>query len=127
MCLPCFIYAYVIKRDSQVLVKGLSYDKKNWFLLPKDQRDIEIHPEICKYAGLKKLVTAKKVGRCINVRITKLVRSIYENNGKLVWNGKLLERDDNLKENSILNLVQEEEQERTLEQANENLGKVCIY
>lgn len=28
MCVPCFIYAYVIKRDSKVLVKGLSYDKK---------------------------------------------------------------------------------------------------
>lgn len=104
-----FIYAFTIKRLDQILIKGLSFDKRNWYLMPEALRPLRLHKELCKYINEEELIQCKKVGRSSKVRFTKAIQAIYSKNGEFAIDGILLKKDDNLKDDSILNALAEED------------------
>lgn len=76
-----YIYACTIKRDNDILIKGLSFDKVNWYLMPRELRLLRKHDELLKYIKLEDLLQCNKVDRSSQVRLTKAIRQIYCPNG----------------------------------------------
>lgn len=107
------LFAYLVKREEDLLIKGLSFDKKNWFLMPKQFRSYKFHPQMSVYLQVKECLRQKKVGRAQKVRVTQTIKSLYiNNNDQLQFNGVLLEKDNCLKQDSIM-----EDIKRDLEEA----------
>lgn len=93
----------LIKRDNDLLIKGLSFDRKNWFKLPKDVRSIEFHPIIAKYKSIKACLKQSKIDRLPAIRITKEIRSTYLNEKEeFFFNNELLEYDNTITEDSTV-------------------------
>lgn len=99
-------FCFLIKRDGDLLIKGVSFDKRAWFLFPKDKRHVSFHSELTKYFSVSKCLKQKRVNRHPGIRITNSIKSIYLNdNNQFVFEGKLLDQDDHLTENSIINEI----------------------
>jgi hypothetical protein len=88
--------------SKKVYIKGLSFDKLSWFLLPESTNQIDDHPKIKTY--ISKLQTLKPNGtRTSKILITNTIKSIYLNDEmQFVFNGKLLELENNQLEESIV-------------------------
>lgn len=100
-----YIYAFIIKRDGEILIKGLSFDKTSWFLMPKELRPLRLHTELTKYIKERELLVCRKVGRSAQVRLTKAIKGTYCKNNEFAIDGKMLPKDDNLKQDSIVNAL----------------------
>lgn len=108
--IPHEIFRCLIKRDGVLLIKGLSLDKKEWYLIPKEYRSVDYHPELAKYHGIKSALKQKKVNRASGVRVTKEINSIYLNEKQqFMFNIALLTKDNNLTNDSIVNQLKESE------------------
>lgn len=102
-------YCFIIKRDNQILVKGLSKDKISWYLLPMDKRTTNFHPHLLKYFNEGKCLKQIRCRRNRTIRLTKETRSTYLNDDmECVFEGNLLEKDDNLQEDSIYQQLNDE-------------------
>lgn len=106
MALNKEFYAFITKREGDIIVKGMSFDKSTWYLIPNNKRSIDYHPLILKYFNYKKCVNQSKVHRTPTVRLTKEIRQTYlDDNDKFVFDGQRLEVDNNLKNDSIVNEI----------------------
>lgn len=104
----CIFYCYLIKRNGELFIKGLSFDKINWFLFKHEHRSIDFHPELQKYFSVTECLKARKVNRTPHIRLTKAIKSIYFKDNKFCFNKELLEQDNKLKEDSILNQLNQQ-------------------
>lgn len=87
-------YAYVENIGDQIVVRGLSWNKKNWFSIPDDQSNIRFHPEI-----QKRVITFEALKKNGKFRITRLqtksVKKIYLNDfNHFIFNGQILPLED---------------------------------
>lgn len=102
-------FCFLFKRDDNLLIKGLSFDKLNWYVIPKDKRLVKFHPMLTKYFNVEKCMKQKSVNRHPAIRITKEIGALYIDGDAFVFDGKQLEKDNHLLENSIYNQIQIQE------------------
>lgn len=99
-------YCFLIKRDNKLLIKGLSFNKIDWYLLPKNLREVNNHPELVKNFNVEKCLKQKRVGQRPKIKITKAVKEEYLNDSNaFIFKNKLLEKDNSLTEDSICNQI----------------------
>lgn len=93
--------AHVKKEENRILVKGLSFDGLDWYLMTESHQEIQKHhPQILKYVSrIEKIVDFRHP----KVPITKAIRSTYLNEyNQFKFDNQILEKDDGSKDDSIL-------------------------
>lgn len=103
MAHPTEFHIFLFKRGEELLIKGLSFDKKNWFRMPKDVRNLVQHPLIYRYKAIKACYKQSKVERIPTIKITKDIKREYmTEDGKFMFQGKLLELDSSITEDTFI-------------------------
>lgn len=97
-------YIFLIKRNNELLIKGLSWDKTTWYKMPNNIRNLKDHPQIEKYKSVRECISQGKVKRMHPLTITAELKPVYlTDDGSFMFNGTLLELDNSITDETILN------------------------